>query len=57
VTAQEIVEALLTESVFVGNNGRPRGYLGIVDIAHGSIRAQWSEDIVADDHSELGRNA
>lgn len=57
MTAFEIVEALLNESVFVGNNGRPKGWLGIVDITRGTIRAQWSEDIVADDHSEMGRNA
>lgn len=56
-TAQQIVEALLGETAFVGNNGRPRGYLGIVDISRGTIQTKWSEDIVADDHSELGRNA
>lgn len=54
MTAQEIVEMLLGESVFVGNNGRPKGYLGYVDICHG-ITAQWSNDIIATDHSEMGR--
>lgn len=53
--AQEIVEAILTESPFVGNNGRPKGYLGIVDIAYGTIKALWAEDVLKVDHSEMGR--
>lgn len=55
MTAQDIAEAVLTESPFVGNNGRPRGYLGIVDIIHDMIRTQWAEDILQVDHSEMGR--
>lgn len=55
-TAHQIVKTLLGELVFVGNNGRPRGYIGIVDISYGVVRAVWSEDILGSDHSELGRN-
>lgn len=54
-TAQQIVETLLGETAFVGNNGRPKGYLGIVDIVHGAIQAMWAEDVLAVDHSEMGR--
>lgn len=56
ITAAEIVEAILTESAFVGNNGRPRGYLGLYDAGSGAMKTQWSDDVMADDHSQLGRN-
>ena len=53
--AEDIVAVILDEGVFIGNNGSPRGYLGIVDGATGEVRAIWSDTLLADDHSDLGR--
>lgn len=55
MTAHEIVETLLSESPFVGNNDRPHGYIGIVDNVHGNMQAQWADDLMHVDHSEMGR--
>lgn len=53
---REIVEVILRGDIFAGNNGRPKGYLGVVDGATMAIHTMRSDDIMAADHSGLGRS-